>query len=187
MGSKRHRGRRPPLQPTRAPHVPPRARLHVWPHAGRASTVRATGRTRTARPGRAPCPAGAWEKRARYKISRSFYCWDFIFKCNGKYITGGKIPEVWASLWDNGVRLSQGERPARPWAGCRAGAGWSRAARGCEGLLLLPGARRGGHKGRPGRVLHLGRNNPRHQYRLGRTCWRAALWRGTWVSWWTTG
>ena len=38
-----------------------------------------------------------------------------------------------------------------------------------------------------GRVLHLGRNNPSHQYRLGRTCWRAALWRGTWVSWWTTG
>ena len=29
------------------------------------------------------------------------------------------------------------------------------------------------------RVLPLGRNNPRHQYRLGLTCWRAALWRGT--------
>ena len=37
------------------------------------------------------------------------------------------------------------------------------------------------------RVLHLGRNNPMHQYRLGRTCWRAALWRGTWVFWWMTG
>ena len=30
-----------------------------------------------------------------------------------------------------------------------------------------------------GRVLHLGRNNPRHQHRLGRPCWRAALRRGT--------
>jgi len=29
------------------------------------------------------------------------------------------------------------------------------------------------------RVLHLGRNNPMHQYRLGLTCWRAALQRGT--------
>jgi len=37
------------------------------------------------------------------------------------------------------------------------------------------------------RVLHLGRNNPVHQYRLGWTCWRAALWRGTWASWWMTG
>ena len=37
------------------------------------------------------------------------------------------------------------------------------------------------------RVLHLGRNNQRHQYRLGLTCWRAALWRGTWVCWGTTG
>ena len=35
------------------------------------------------------------------------------------------------------------------------------------------------------RVLHLGRNNPMHQYRLGQTCWRAALQRGTWVSWWS--
>jgi len=35
-----------------------------------------------------------------------------------------------------------------------------------------------------GRVLGLGRNNPRHQYRLGLSCWRAALWRGTWVSCW---
>jgi len=31
------------------------------------------------------------------------------------------------------------------------------------------------------RVLQLGRNNPMHQYR------RAALWRRTRVSWWTTG
>jgi len=31
------------------------------------------------------------------------------------------------------------------------------------------------------RVLHLGRNNPMHQYRLSWICWRAALRRGTWV------
>jgi len=37
------------------------------------------------------------------------------------------------------------------------------------------------------RVLHLGRNNPMHQYRLGLTCWRAALQRGTWECWWITG
>ena len=37
------------------------------------------------------------------------------------------------------------------------------------------------------RVLHLRRNNPRHQYRLGWTCWRAALRRGTWECWWMTG
>ena len=30
------------------------------------------------------------------------------------------------------------------------------------------------------RVLHLGRTNPLHNYTLGLTCWRAALWRGTW-------
>ena len=29
------------------------------------------------------------------------------------------------------------------------------------------------------RVVLLGRNNPMHQYRLGRTCWRAGLRRGT--------
>jgi len=33
------------------------------------------------------------------------------------------------------------------------------------------------------RVLHLGRNNPMHQYGLGWTCWKAALWRGTWECW----
>ena len=37
------------------------------------------------------------------------------------------------------------------------------------------------------RVSHLGRNNPRHQYRLGQTCWRAALQRGTWECWGITG
>jgi len=38
-----------------------------------------------------------------------------------------------------------------------------------------------------GRVLHLGRNNPMHQYRLGLTCWRPSLQRGSWVSWSMTG
>jgi len=33
------------------------------------------------------------------------------------------------------------------------------------------------------KVLHLGRNNPMHQYRLGLTCWKATLRRGTWVFW----
>ena len=37
------------------------------------------------------------------------------------------------------------------------------------------------------RVLHLGRNKPRHQYRLGLTCWRAALRGGTRECWGTTG
>jgi len=37
------------------------------------------------------------------------------------------------------------------------------------------------------RVLHLGTNNLMHQYSLGVTCWRAALWRGTWECWWMTG
>jgi len=38
-----------------------------------------------------------------------------------------------------------------------------------------------------GRVLHLGWNNSMHQCRLGLTCWRAAVRRGTWVCWWMTG
>ena len=38
-----------------------------------------------------------------------------------------------------------------------------------------------------GRVLQLGRNKPMHQYRLGLSCWTAALQRGTWASWWPTG
>ena len=33
------------------------------------------------------------------------------------------------------------------------------------------------------RVLHLGRNNPTHQHRLGLTGWKAALRRGTWERW----
>jgi len=37
------------------------------------------------------------------------------------------------------------------------------------------------------RVLHLRRNTPCTSTGLGLTCWRAALWRGTWVSWWMTG
>jgi len=37
------------------------------------------------------------------------------------------------------------------------------------------------------RILHLGRNNPMQQDRLRLTCWRAALWRGTWECWWMTG
>jgi len=34
-------------------------------------------------------------------------------------------------------------------------------------------------------VLHPGRHNPVQQYRLGLTCWKAALQRGTWECWWT--
>ena len=41
-------------------------------------------------------------------------------------------------------------------------------------------------KKRKCRVPHLVRNNPMHQYRW-LTCWKASLWRGTRVSWWTTG
>jgi len=32
------------------------------------------------------------------------------------------------------------------------------------------------------RVLHLGRNDPMHQYRMEQTCLKAALWRGIWMS-----
>jgi len=38
-----------------------------------------------------------------------------------------------------------------------------------------------------GRVLHLGRNNPMHQYRLTEDLLESALRRGTWVSWWMRG
>jgi len=37
-----------------------------------------------------------------------------------------------------------------------------------------------------GKVLRLGRDNRVHQYRLGRTCWRAALQKRTWGTWWTS-
>ena len=36
------------------------------------------------------------------------------------------------------------------------------------------------------KVLPLGRNNPRHQHRLGLNYWKAALLRRTWECWWTT-
>ena len=32
-----------------------------------------------------------------------------------------------------------------------------------------------------------GEEQPQHQYRLGLSCWGAALWRGTWECWGTTG
>ena len=35
------------------------------------------------------------------------------------------------------------------------------------------------------KVLHLGRNNPMHQYVLGPTSWKAVWQRRPWGSWWT--
>ena len=35
-----------------------------------------------------------------------------------------------------------------------------------------------------GKVLHVGRNNPTHQYRLGLNYWKAALLTRTWECWW---
>lgn len=97
--------------------------------------------------GEAPHPAAAWEKQARDKISWSFYYWDFIFKSNGKYITGGKTPEVQASLWNSSMPLLCGENPAHP----RWDVRWeqavetvSMAARTMKGLILPPGMHQGG-------------------------------------------
>ena len=38
-----------------------------------------------------------------------------------------------------------------------------------------------------GRVLHLGRNNPRHQYRLGVDLLESTSVERDWECWWTTG
>lgn len=97
--------------------------------------------------GEAPHPAAAWKKRSGDKISRSFYYWDFIFKSNVKYITDGKTPEVWASLWDSSMPLLCSGYPAHP----RKDVRWklavrtiSMAARTMWGLILPPGMHQGG-------------------------------------------
>lgn len=92
-------------------------------------------------------PAAAWEKQAGDKISWSFYYWDFIFKSNGKYITGGKTPEVWASLWDSSMPLLCDGYPAHP----RRNVVWelavgtiSMATKTMRGLILPSGIHQGG-------------------------------------------
>lgn len=75
------------------------------------------------------------------KLARA--CWGFIFKCNGKYMAGGKIQEAWPACGITTLLCPMVNAPLAPgWD-----AGWERgalsAAAKTEGLILPLGRTRG--------------------------------------------